>query len=143
MLRIETLINSKKCLAQAPKVWCIDGNYNTAQFVLIILCNAIILIATLLFHYSFHGSLVETFFLALMLIISVFCLMTSVIFWINPECLKVLFFFFSLIEIFIEFFIVSGDKSYVNVIIVSCGLFSLFLQWILIIQYGIRLAISN
>lgn len=51
--------------------------------------------------------------------------------------------FFSLIEIFIEFFIVSGDKSYVNVIIVSCGLFSLFLQWILIIQYGIRLAISN
>jgi hypothetical protein len=39
-----------------------------------------------LFHFSFHGSLVETFFLALMLILSVFCLLTSIIFWINPEC---------------------------------------------------------
>ncbi len=59
--------------------------YNTAQYALLLFANLILIVCTLLFHYSFHGSLVETFFLASVIITSLFCLITSVIFWINPN----------------------------------------------------------
>lgn len=96
---------------------CLDGSFNTAQYVLVIMTNCFLLISSLLFHFSFHGlcpltlikfnlfiiyddliainsqgSLVETFFFVLVIILTFLCLTVCIIFWINPLS-KFLYFF--------------------------------------------------
>ena len=41
---------------------CIEGSYNTAQYVLIVLTFAILVIATLLFYYPFYGNKIMLYF---------------------------------------------------------------------------------
>ena len=39
------------------KKMCLDGAFNTAQYVLVIMTNCFLLVSSLLFHFSFHGTI--------------------------------------------------------------------------------------
>lgn len=106
---------------------CLEGNYNTAQYTLVTLSVCIMMAATVLFHLSFHAfkeSLMETFFMALAIVISIFCLVVGVIFWINPT-------------------IGNGSGTYASTIVVTLITGGCIILWILIIQYCIRLCIGD
>jgi len=122
---------------------CLDGLYLTAQNVLVVLTLITIICATFLFHFSFQGkkhllqmifyffktrylfqgSLVETFFMVLAVLLTIFCLIVGLIFWINPQF--------------------AGSLSLAPVIIITVPLFGCVILWILVLQYAIRLCLLN
>ncbi|CAF0949046.1 unnamed protein product [Brachionus calyciflorus] len=103
--------------------YCLDGAWNTVQYTLIILNLLVLVISSFLFHFSFYGTVPETFFLILTLVLSLVLIVASLIFWINPT--------------------LSSDSSMVAIIIVCCELGACFFLWILILQYSIRLGLNN
>ncbi|RNA26908.1 hypothetical protein BpHYR1_023704 [Brachionus plicatilis] len=102
---------------------CLDGAWNTVQYTLVILNFVVLVVATLLFHFSFYGTVPETFFLVLTLVLSLVLIVVSLIFWINPT--------------------LSSDSTTVPLVIICCELGACLFQWILILQYSIRLGLNN
>ena len=70
-----------------------------------------------------YSSVVEIFFLVFVIIMSFFLVIASIIFWINPAVLK--------------------NSNLVSTIIVVLGVLACLLLWIFILQYVIRLCLSN
>jgi hypothetical protein len=62
---------------------CLEGSYNHAQFALGMLAFVALLISTLLLHYSFFGSLVETLVMVFVVLVAAFAEITALVFWIN------------------------------------------------------------
>ncbi len=82
------------------------------------------------------------------MITCLFCMITSVIFWINPNILygkcrpsRITPMFPKFNQV--NFFKVIEVAQYSPIIIVSCCLLSCALLWILVLQYAIRLGINN
>lgn len=106
---------------------CLNGNYNTAQFVMIVISILAVGVATVLFHLSFHAfkeSLMESFLMGLAVTITVFCVVIGIIFWVNPGNLGI-----------------SETSSPILVATVMLG--GCFILWILTIQYSVRLCIGD
>ena len=103
---------------KGPPPRCIGGPYNDVQYVLIIFTFIVLVIASLLFHYSFYsknskilfifnyikqnninyyikqiGTSMETFFFSSILVISAFFIIISNTFWINPMSMLFQIFF--------------------------------------------------
>ena len=85
----QTLINTSTVTTSTEEL-CND-NYNTAQFVLIIISLIFLIAATILFHLTFHASketLKEKIILALAIVVAVSFLVVGIVYWANQESNK-------------------------------------------------------
>ena len=100
---------------------------NNAQYALLILATCLLITSTLMFHYSFNGSMVETFFLVSVLITSLFGIIANVFFWINPHNSEILLIYFNInLHDSIRFFL--SDKQCATQSHVDCELQSVLVS---------------
>ena len=146
---------------------CFGGVYNIVQYLLVDLSIVVLIFVTVLLHFSFKsmfyfiflnnwnykiiwqaffyilGTLVETFFMTFFIIVSIVFLLSSVLVWFNFFRKHLNFFKFSYLNFLFIFHLAFLNNGYVPLITISCSIFGCFTLWLVIINYSIRLNLSN
>jgi len=94
---------------------------------------------------TFLDSMVETFLLASVIVFGTFCVIISVVFWINPDGRPSWYIFTNLL-IHMKHLVllkVLGDEYVVPLIIICCIVFAIVLLWLMVVQYTVRMCISK